>query len=198
MTVFAGPVPANAADPLRTFISVLTPQGNPPTDANRMVLDVPNGDTANGTPAQIWRRNTEPQQIWEIHPLNEYSNGYRKYKFYNMEGNGCLDMATDGPVGDLTRVQQWGCGNKSNQKWIAYPVGAGETVRWMHSSWPCGAQSAPGPILRASGSGSPGAKIPRFAWCNARPPLWIAGSGSWMRHCANLCCAPLSGHVLPV
>jgi hypothetical protein len=129
-TVFVGPAPANA-DPLRTFISVLTPEGNPPTAANRMVIDVLNGNTANGTPVQIWRRNAEPQQTWEIHPLNEYYNGYRKYKFYNMKGNGCLDMAIDGPVGNLTRVQQWGCANVSNQKWIAYPVGAGDTAPWV-------------------------------------------------------------------
>ena len=137
-TVFAVPAPANATTyPKTTFVSVLTPQYTKPNDTNRMVLDVWNGSMNNGAPVQLWRQNGNQQQLWDIYELTEHYNGNNVYELHNNKSNKCLDMAIDGAVQDGTRVQQWTCGNQSNQKWVAERVGGYPTDAWviLKSRW---------------------------------------------------------------
>jgi hypothetical protein len=43
----------------------------------------------------------------------------------NKNSGKCLDMATDGTIGNGTRVQQWTCSGATNQRWVARSVVAG-------------------------------------------------------------------------
>ncbi|MBP1782110.1 RICIN domain-containing protein [Micromonospora chalcea] len=123
-TVFAMPTPASAA--VNTYISVL-PQNGP-----KMVLDVLNGNAANGTPVQLWRLNYNTQQYWTIHHV-AYYNGFDVYEFHSNIADKCLDMATDGSVGNGTRVQTWSCSHASNQRWYAEPVQENANWRPLHN-----------------------------------------------------------------
>jgi hypothetical protein len=137
-SVFAPAGPASAAAyPTFTYVSGLTPQGTKPTDANRMVLDVLLGSTANGAPVQMWRQNGLPQQNWTISRLGKDETGQYMYVLRNGNSSKCLDMATDGVIGDGTRVQQWSCSAYAtdvpyNQRWYGSPVvTSGLTAPWI-------------------------------------------------------------------
>ncbi|MEZ0075158.1 RICIN domain-containing protein [Planotetraspora sp. GP83] len=120
-TVFAGPAPANATTyPITTWISVLGPNGS----IGPKVLDIKDKSTANGARAQLWQLNRTDNQLWTIERIGTYGN-YYYYELKNKLSQKCLDMATDGPVGNGTRVQQWDCRHTANQRWIARPVQSG-------------------------------------------------------------------------
>jgi len=98
--------------------------------AGRKVLDIPNGAQVNGLLAQLWDQNGEPQQTWFV----AQHGGAGTYTLKNASSGKCLDMATDGPVGNGTRVQQWTCNSLSNQDWIAGGGSGWVTLRNRNSN----------------------------------------------------------------
>ncbi|MEU9884515.1 RICIN domain-containing protein [Sphaerisporangium sp. NPDC051011] len=127
VATLVGTTPANAmAYPLHTYVSVF------PQTSTKMVLDVLDGQMNSGAPVQLWERNGNSQQTWDIYQGPDLSNGHHWYRLFNGKSKLCLDMATDGPVGNGTRVQQWGCGSSDNQYWVAYPVeSSGQYAAWV-------------------------------------------------------------------
>lgn len=136
-SVFALAGPASAAYPTTTWVSGLTKQGTTPDSSNRRVLDVVNGSLDNGAPVQMWQRNGLAQQYWTIHRLPKDETGQYMYVLRNQKSLKCLDMATDGVIGNGTRVQQWSCPADPNsvvfnQRWYGSPVTtSGATAPWI-------------------------------------------------------------------
>ncbi len=118
--MFVGAAPANAAPPDYwdvDYISVQTPNGN----IGPKVLDIKDGSAADGARAQLWQKNGNAQQRWNVTKRGT-EDGYPVYELRNGKSSKCLDMATDGAIGNGTRVQQWTCNGTPNQRWIAIPV----------------------------------------------------------------------------
>ena len=118
-SVFVGVRPAAAATSWTTYVSVLKPPGA--TDTK--VLEF-NG-LFDGAPAMIRHYNAINFQYFTMTRTGTTSDFAGIYELRNKVTPGGLDMATDGPVGNGTRVQQWACSGASNQRWVARPVVSG-------------------------------------------------------------------------
>ena len=73
--------------------------------ASGRCVDVPNGNTANGTQVQLWDCDGRPTQSWT------YTSGKQL-----MSGGKCLDAYGKGTTND-TKVVVWDCNNQANQQW---------------------------------------------------------------------------------
>jgi hypothetical protein len=125
---FTGAASANAAAALTTWVSVLHPNHYP----SNMVLDVVGGSTANGARIQLWERNGNSQQYWTMVKNDRVAyQGRLVYRLVNQKSGKCLDMKSDGSVGNGTPVQQWDCNGRSNQSWVAWPVTDSSTKNWV-------------------------------------------------------------------
>ncbi|WP_182905022.1 RICIN domain-containing protein [Microbispora sp. H13382] len=121
-SVFVAPAPAQAA--ITTYISVLKKPGE--TQTMVLSLDYYTSSALDGTLAVIWPKVSLPDvAYWTITRTSTTSDGAGVYELKNAHSLMCLDMATDGPVGNGTRVQQWTCRGTANQRWIARPVVSG-------------------------------------------------------------------------
>lgn len=118
-SMFVGTGPATAATSWTTYVSVLKPAGA--TDTK--VLEF-NG-LFNGAPAMIRHYYGNNFQFFTMTRTGATSDSAGIYELKNKVTGGCLDMATDGPVGNGTRVQQWDCSGANNQRWVARPVVSG-------------------------------------------------------------------------
>jgi hypothetical protein len=118
-SAFVGTGPATAATTWTTWVSVLKPAGA--TDTK--VLEF-NG-LSDGAPAMIRHHYGIDFQLFTMTLKASTSDSRGIFELRNKVTGGCLDMATDGPVGNGTRVQQWACSGASNQRWVAKPVVSG-------------------------------------------------------------------------
>ncbi|WNG17813.1 M12 family metallopeptidase [Cystobacter fuscus] len=71
-------------------------------------LDVVNGNSAQGTPTQIWECNGSASQEWFLSVHGELRS--------TLAPNRCLDV-TDGKTTPGTRVRIWECNGSAAQKW---------------------------------------------------------------------------------
>ncbi|WUP87296.1 endo-1,4-beta-xylanase [Streptomyces sp. NBC_00252] len=84
------------------------------------VLDVPGGQTGNGTPLQVWDANgTAANQQWRA---NQNSDG--SYTLTNIAGGRVLDEP-GGQTGNGTRMEIWDSNGGANQHWRASQNGDG-------------------------------------------------------------------------
>ncbi|GGP75421.1 beta-xylanase [Streptomyces melanogenes] len=83
------------------------------------VLDVPGGQTANGTPVQVWDANGGANQQWRAD-----QNGDGSYTLTNIGSGRVLDEPGD-QTGNGTRMQIWDGHSGANQHWRASQNGDG-------------------------------------------------------------------------
>ncbi|WP_372405855.1 glycoside hydrolase family 19 protein [Streptomyces luteireticuli] len=86
------------------------------TGLNGKCLDLPNGNTANGTPVQIWDCNGGGNQNWSIEGDQIKVLGK------------CLDANANGTA-DGTKVQVWDCNGTGAQRWT-YNAGTRDVVNY--------------------------------------------------------------------
>ncbi|ONI91554.1 GDSL family lipase [Saccharothrix sp. ALI-22-I] len=87
--------------------------GDPTVPSGRQIVgagsgrcvDVPNGNTTNGTQVQLWDCNGQSSQSWT------YTSGKQL-----MSGGKCLDASGKGTAND-TKVVVWDCNGQTNQQW---------------------------------------------------------------------------------
>lgn len=118
------PVPADAA--ALGYVSVMPPDG--PSIYWPTVLDMKEYSTQDGGLSQLWDMRTDGElrnQRWDITRVGVLL-GFSYYELRNQLSGKCLDMATDVPMENGVRVQQWDCQGSPNQRWLAVPVQPGE------------------------------------------------------------------------
>jgi hypothetical protein len=108
-------------------------------------VDINNSSTTNGTQAQLWDCNGQPNQRWT----------YTASKQFMIYGNKCLDANNRGTTNG-TAVVIWDCNGQANQQWT---VNANGTITGVQSSLcvdASGAATANGTkiILWTCGSGA--------------------------------------------
>jgi len=108
-------------------------------------VDINNSSTTNGTQAQLWDCNGQPNQKWT----------YTASKQFMIYGNKCLDAYNRGTTNG-TSVVIWDCNGQTNQQWT---VNASGTITGVQSGLcldASGAATANGTkiILWTCGSGS--------------------------------------------
>ena len=83
------------------------------------VLDVPGGQTGNGTPLQVWDANGGANQQWRAS-----QNGDGSYTLTNVASGRVLDEP-GGQTGNGTRMEIWDANGGANQRWRASRNGDG-------------------------------------------------------------------------
>ncbi|UXY32704.1 RICIN domain-containing protein [Streptomyces sp. HUAS TT20] len=83
-------------------------------------LDVQGGNTANGTPVQIYTCNNSTAQEWKL--WGSYDGGYA---LFNAKAAKCLDVKS-GNNANGTKIQVWSCNGSRPQQWQFDIRAAGE------------------------------------------------------------------------
>lgn len=106
-----------AAAVSNSYISVLDPNGNPPTSSSAMVIGISGGSTANRGQAILFRWQGDTNQRWTTRGGFGSRGSSPLYEIVNAKSNKCLDKSLDVPDADGNAVYQFDCTGASNQLW---------------------------------------------------------------------------------